>query len=97
MKSLLTDNDGKCYICGSSQWLETHHIFFGPKRNVSEKNGFKVPLCRKCHTGTGDGQHPPGVHFNIALDKKLKAICQKEYERTHSHDEFMNRIGRNYL
>lgn len=97
MKSILQIYDDRCYICGSRQWLEEHHIYFSAKRKVSEANGFKVRLCRLCHTGTGDKQHPPGVHFNIALDKKLKVQCQKEYERNHRRCDFIKLIGKNYL
>ena len=38
-----------------------------------------------------------GVHFNEQLSRMLKAEAQKEYEKEHSHDEFMKLIGRNYL
>ena len=35
--------------------------------------------------------------FNEQLSRMLKAEAQKEYEKEHSHEEFMNLIGRNYL
>lgn len=92
MKSILTNNYEQCYICGSYRWLEDHHIYFSAKRKISEANGFKVPLCHRHHTET-----PDGVHFNIKLDRKLKAECQAKFEENHSHEEFMNRIGRNFL
>ena len=38
-----------------------------------------------------------GVHFNKALDIRLKQICQAEFEKTHSREEFMHIFGRNYL
>ena len=31
------------------------------------------------------------------LDKKLKRECQQKFEESHSHDEFMRIIKRNYL
>ena len=31
------------------------------------------------------------------LINRLKKECQEEFEKTHTHDEFMKLIGRNYL
>jgi hypothetical protein len=38
-----------------------------------------------------------GVHGNRKLDLKLKRECQQKFEESHSHDEFMRIIKRNYL
>lgn len=38
-----------------------------------------------------------GVHFNRELDLKLKRECQEKFEETHSREEFMKIIGKNYL
>lgn len=38
-----------------------------------------------------------GVHFNRNLNLKLRQICQQKYEETHTREEFMTLIGRNYL
>ena len=38
-----------------------------------------------------------GVHFNKKLDLKLKQDCQRKFEETHSREEFLEIIGRNYL
>lgn len=38
-----------------------------------------------------------GVHFNHDLDLRLKRECQSKFEETHSRDEFMKIIGKNYL
>ena len=40
-----------------------------------------------------------GVHGRDGheLDLRLKRECQREYETTHSREEFMALIGRNYL
>lgn len=97
MKSILVDNDSECYVCGSTQWLEWHHIYNASKRKVSEANGFKVKLCHYCHNEPSDGVRPAGVHFDIKLDYKLRAKCQAKFEETNTRAEFMNRIGRNYL
>ena len=51
MKSILPgDQPGICYLCGSRQRIEDHHIFFGTGgRTKSEEYGMKVHLCADCH------------------------------------------------
>ena len=67
--------------------------FFGKNRKNSDKNGFTVWLCEAHHRGTY------GVHGKLGeyLDMKLKRECQAKFEETHSHEEFMSIIGKNYL
>ena len=38
-----------------------------------------------------------GIHFNKELDLEVKRDFQREYEKTHTREEFMSLIGRNYL
>ena len=40
-----------------------------------------------------------GVHFNKALDIKIKQMCQREWESRHDNDRdaFIKTFGRNYL
>lgn len=38
-----------------------------------------------------------GIHFDKEFDLKVKRECQREYEKTHTRQEFMSLIGRNYL
>lgn len=93
MKSIL-QRDKRCYICGSYEWLEEHHIYAGnPNRRISEENGFKVYLCHWCHN-----EPPRGVHHNKAKMMLLKRQCQAKYESMgHTREEFMRLIGKNYL
>lgn len=91
-KSILSENK-ECYYCGASFWLEMHHIYFGKNRSASEKHGFKCWLCEAHHRGYC-GVHGAGGHF---LDEKLKKECQAAYERTHTREEFVKIIGKNYL
>lgn len=46
------------------------------------------------HNQSDDGVHGKNGH---ALDLKLKQECQRKYEETHSREEFMALIGKNYL
>lgn len=61
-------------------------------RKISEKNGFKVWLCAEHHNMSNNS-----VHFNREMSLILKKLYQKEYEKTHSREEFIKLIGRNYL
>lgn len=92
MKSILQD-EKECYITHRKYPLHEHHIFFGTgQRKISEANGFKVWLIPELHNMSGIG-----VHFNRLFDLKLKQDCQRKFEETHSREEFMQLIGRNYL
>ena len=91
-KSILQE-EKECYECGAKTNLNEHHIYFGGNRKVSEKNGFKVWLCGNHHNQSNDGVHCG----NRRLDLKLKQDCQRKYEETHTRQEFMSLIGRNYL
>jgi len=93
MDSIIKDDEEyKCYICGSYRMIECHHIFGGANRKNSEKFGLKVHLCKFCHNTP-----PNGIHFNREAEVRLKQIAQREFEKTHSREEFMKIFGRNYL
>jgi len=84
-----------CYITGSINNIHKHHIYFGSaNRKISEDNGFWIYL-----QGCWHNQSEFGVHgkYGHALDIQLKQMCQAEYEKTHSREEFIKLIGRNYL
>ena len=92
MRSILTNEESVCYLCeGRAECV--HHIYYGTKqRSVSDKMGFVVPLCNRCHNMSDNS-----VHFNHRKDMFLKQKCQRKFEETHSREEFMRLIGRNYL
>mgnify|MGYP003420611593 FL=1 len=91
IKSIITDDLDHCYLCCAKRQA-IHHIYGGPNRPVSEKNGFIIPLCFAHHNGSDEG-----VHFNKDLDLFFKRLCQLKFEKTHTRAEFMALIGRNYL
>lgn len=91
MKSIL-QTEKKCYLTGRTGTLHKHHVYGGPNRRISEKNGFWVWLTPEMHNLSNEG-----VHFDKEKDLKLKRICQAKFEETHSREEFMALIGRNYL
>ena len=63
---------------------DIHEIYGGRNRITSIKNDFTAPLCRQCHE-------------NKFIQQWLKEICQKEYEKTHTREEFIKLIGKSYL
>ena len=85
-ESILTDDFEHCFICGILCRPHMHHIFGGPLRNISTKNGFLVPLCYRHHN---DPSCHEAVHFNADIANWLKSEAQREFEKTHSHEEFM--------
>lgn len=90
MKSIL-QTERECYLCRTPFNLEKHHIFAGPNRNSSEKYGCFVLLCAEHHRGSH------GVHRQILIDKRLRQEAQIAFEKTHTHEEFMEIFGRSYL
>ena len=82
----------RCYLCGKTVGLETHHVFGGvANRKLSEKYGLTVRLCHECHTGTD------GAQFDREKNQKLKGLAQIAFEARHSHDEWMQIFRKNYL
>ena len=78
MSKSIISNEHYCLICGTTQNLHKHHIFFGSaNRKKSEKYGCWCYLCGKHHNLSNEG-----VHFNKDLDNRLKKMTQKKFEET---------------
>ena len=95
MAKSIIQTERRCYMCGSYQWLEEHHVYSGwGVREISEKYGLKVYLCHYCHN-----EPPNGVHQNrenrLALQEKVQKIAMKYYGWT--KEDFRQRIGQNYI
>lgn len=97
--SILHDKNHTCYLCmmldGNHKLhrqLHEHHIFSGPNRIHSEEYGLKVYLCLEHHM-TGK----LAVHNCRETRELLHKIGQREFEKTHSREKFMEVFGRNYL
>ena len=93
MKSIL-QSEKVCYLTGSTYNVHRHHIYAGSRRPISEREGFWVWLTGYYHNQSNAGVHGKDGH---ELDWKLKQDCQRKYEETHSREEFMRLIGKNYL
>lgn len=89
MAKSIMQTEKECYITGSQQWLDKHHVFQGSRRQASEKWGCTVWLRHDIHMELHDS--------NIELDRLIKRECQKKFEEKYGHDAFMRVFGRNYL
>lgn len=98
--SMLHKKDGTCYLCmrisenyAVHQIVHEHHVFPGnPLRQISEEYGFKVYLCPSHHEFD-----KAAVHENHENMRLIQMDCQREYEKNHTRQQFMEIIGRNYL
>lgn len=97
--TILKSRKGVCYLCAGlngdyrTKVTEEHHILYGSgRRERSEETGLKVNLCVPHHR---TGQQ--AVHNCRETRELLCRIAQKEYEQTHTHDEWMELAGKNYL
>lgn len=81
-----------CYICGSTQNLECHHVMSGTaNRRLSQMYGLTVWLCRDHHTGS------IGVHTDIFLKNRLERDAQRAFESIYGHRMWMQTFRKNYL
>lgn len=93
MQSIVQDElEDRCFLCGSTTWLERHHCIGGSYRKLSDRYGLTVKLCHRCHN-----EPPIGVHFNKDAAMYLRQAAQKAFEKKYSHDEFLRVFGRNFL
>ena len=93
MSKSIMQNAKECYVTGSPQGLHKHHIFEGTaNRRLSEKYGMWVWLRTDWHN-----MSDYGVHFDKALDIRLKIEGQRKFEKRYAHDKFMEVFGKNYL
>lgn len=84
------DREGECFMCKRQTHCDVHHIYKGKNRKISDREGFVVHLCQKCHRTL----HSKDGHM---MDVYLEKTCQLDYEENHSRQEFMELIGCNYI
>lgn len=86
----------ECYLCGSTNGLHIHHIFYGKanrKKSEQYKEYCTCYLCWFCHNE---------LHANPKwkeLDKYLKGVAQDRWcdGLQKSTDEFIKVFGKNYM
>ena len=76
---------GICEFCGKySKKLEPHEVYGGSNRKRSIQHKFVKLICRECHN-------------NEKIINKLRIDVQKEYEKEHTRQEFIEIIGKSYI
>lgn len=88
-KPSVLQSEEECYVTGSRQDLDLHHVYAGPRRRLSDKWGCWVWLRHDVHMDLH--QRDP------ELDRRLKRECQEAFEALYSHELFMKIFGKNYL
>lgn len=89
MYSIMQKDIDKCYLCGKTGQLDTHHVCNGGGlRLKSELHGGVVKLCRNCHRE---------VHEKFGLRELLKMRFQYLFEQSYGHDMWMKLFKKNYL
>jgi hypothetical protein len=80
----------KCWVCGTTQNLESHHCFGGCRRKTSEIYGLKIWLCQ--------------YHHQVVTDEKDKELViqihrhgQRKFEGEHPELNFLTVFGKSYL
>ena len=91
MKSIISKEES-CFLCGSKNWLEKHHLYGGANRKKSEQYGLWVYLCHYCHN-----EPPYGVHHNANNMQQLREFGQRVFEDTYPDKNFLQEFGKNYL
>lgn len=84
----MIDDSKKCYICGRTSPLHTHHCLHGYMRKKADKYGLTVYLCLECHTNL----HDHGKH-----DRDLQKLAQRHFESKYGHEKYMEEFGKNFL
>ena len=87
--------DKVCFMCGSRNRVEEHHIFGAANRNKSEEDGLTVFLCADCHREGRDSAHQSGKTLQL-LHGLGELIWLRDNPQKNIKD-FMKRYGRNYL
>ena len=86
-RSILTEDLKTCNICKKDR-QDLHEIFEGARRISSIKYNMVIPLCRCCHNK---------IHTDRKLSLYFKKLCQNEFEKENSREEFIRIFKRSYL
>ena len=90
----ILQKEKKCLVCGTTQNIHIHEVYFGRNRQNSIREGCCVYLCGRHHN-----QSNQGVHFNQELNLSIKRLMEatwiKHYDKT--IEDFIKIFGRNYL
>lgn len=92
--SILQGKEKVCYITGATTGLQKHHCFRASRRAKADKHGLWVWLTAEYHVLA-----PYAVHNKDGkqLYRQLQRECQRAYLESHSMEEWMELMGKNYL
>ena len=92
--SVFTSDMEHCYYTGLPE-PHRHHIFYGSRRNLSEKYGFVIPLAPHLHVCGKCSVHE---HPNTGLDLRLKQMAQRYFEENiGDREDFIQEFGKSWL
>ena len=83
----LISSEPVCYICGTRENLEMHHIFGGRLRGLSERYGLTVCLCHEHHRGR------KGAHGNGNVSLFFMRLAEAAFTEYYSHQLFIALFG----
>lgn len=94
MSKSIMSNEKICYVCHTTENIHRHHIFYGmSNRKNSEEQGCWCYLCAMHHNMSS-----VGVHYNQALNLRLKRECQQRWEELNgTREQFRQIFGKSYL
>lgn len=106
MAKSIIQKEKECYLCRieanvlgyrgdlSDFGLDRHHFIHGTAhKKKAERYGLWAYVCRERHHVYGKD----APHANMEVDKILKGIAQKEFEKKYSHEKWMEVFGKNYI
>ena len=103
MRSILTEYQYECAICGRPAECEHHLVFGNGLRPLADKDGLKIPMCNNCHNmGGGKNQ----LHETPIAERLSKIAGQLAFENERiiegcdpqsARDEFRRRYSGSYL
>lgn len=90
----IIQKEKQCLVCGTTQSIHIHEVYFGRNRQKSIEDGCCVYLCGRHHNQSNEG-----VHFNKELDLSLKRMMETSWLKYYNAtiDDFIKRYHRNYL
>lgn len=100
MKSVIPGNrEHECFIC-RCVGTESHHIFGGSDRDVSERYGLKVNLCDQHHRGTYGAHGREGKPIQDYLHQTGQETIEDIWRREGTDDpraRFIREFRKSYL
>ena len=88
-KPSIMQSEKECFVTGSTQQLDCHHVYHNSRRKKADAYGCWVWLRHDIHMDLHQR--------NTALDRHLKQECQLRFEALYGHEKVMKEFGKSYL